>query len=320
LPSTEVLLVKKEVLKLNPDHKSGDDEESNVTPCIPVNVGDIKADNDVQSNVTPLIPLNVKDCQAKATARERTESVSSETSEDLPDLCPIENEVETDDEIPEIVVQIPEQSEAQDLTSDKDVSLFFLTSFDPESEEGEDKSTPGAISPRSTETFHSNSKEIESKLLSDLNTLLELSAVNPEAVANRVEFVHRIANQISCSNGSMDPKLAECAEAELNDCSIISRLDSDHHSDSDSDQGDEYDVFDASMKRLEFIENQFRWVNNSQEEDRCLQIEDKTEASYKECDADAVDRIRALVESGLERGVILQKISEIVQCTDCQHR
>ena len=31
-------------------------------------------------------------------------------------------------------------------------------------------------------------------------------------------------------------QLAECAEAELNDCSIISRLDSDHHSDSDSDQ------------------------------------------------------------------------------------
>ena len=124
LPSTEVLLVKKEVLKLNPDHlgdtKSGDDEESNVTPCIPVNVSDIKADNNVQSNVTP----NVKDCQAKATVRERTESVSSETSEDLPDLCPIENEVETDDEIPEIVVQIPEQNEAQDLTSDKVICSF----------------------------------------------------------------------------------------------------------------------------------------------------------------------------------------------------
>lgn len=60
----------------------------------------------------------LKIAQAKATVRERTESVFWNLRGPTWPLSHWKRS-RADDEIPEIVVQIPEQSEAQDLTSDQ---------------------------------------------------------------------------------------------------------------------------------------------------------------------------------------------------------
>ena len=263
-------------------------------------------------------PNPAVDCimkNSKEEGRIRTESVNSEN---MPDLCPIEDEYDTaeEDALPETCVQIPETTEGSELSSSKDDKHFFLTSFDEDSnfDPSESRDSPSFLTPNLTDDQPADLSlltGLETKLLSAFDNLLKDASMDPSLIIKKEDFIKSTVAEVLEFNN----KWIEQTE-NINDCSVISVVDKCCDSDHEDDV---YDVFDMSMKRLEFIEKHFKGISNEPTEQLLAIVHDKPLKSNaagsfeNNTAARKVEEIKSILSSASAPEEILSQISKVLE-------
>jgi len=232
----------------------------------------------------------------KKESRERTESVCSEN---MPDLCPIEDEANESDALPEIFVQIPEAPDDSCQVPSKDLNLFFLTSFDQDNdmEDSDCKISPGIPTPKNLDTNDELiQSDLEYRILADLDQLLESSGIDPNHVMFKEAFVQRTIAVVKDSVKIETTEKAGSVER-------VENIEQDTESSESETEGNVYDVFDMSMKRLEFIENQVKGIYTDPPTDEVLPV-DSEEHDHESVKGSITDSASKRVEmiQGIIRG------------------
>jgi len=277
----------------------------------------------------------------------RREKTISICSDNIPDLCPIEDEEDINNPSLEDIEPEPLNDSYDDLedtigsyghdlpcplSNKHSGSIFFMTDFDDEEEEIQGKHSSNSdeesfvdANEHLSQEDHLNIKplvqEVISNVLEDFKSNGKISEETPiinkvssklvSPLTNLVKTI--IEDRLSCSSKGISPfpNTPDCSlrPSSINTVSIVEDLmDTDMKVDMDVEEVNECDnVFDISMKRLDFIESSFKTIL-SDEAHPVPAIEHK-----KETTEERMKRIKEAIKSSMDKEEKLRLIEEIME-------
>ena len=222
----------------------------------------------------------------------RREKTLSVCSDNIPDLCPIEDEDNQEDEEASTPVDDLEEEEGGCTLSKKNFyksgSIFFMTDFDDVDDDSEAEDDDGHKSNSDEELFadaeeHLASEE-KSKLKPFIREILDSSLSDSDLIDCRdsSEILETLSSKLVSPISSLVQDLVKeeltSSSYQVMTAEVMSPMDILEESSDltaatdiipDTDTGDSqtvYDVFDLSMKRLDFIENSFKTIYSEESE------------------------------------------------------
>ena len=267
--------------------------------------------------------------ESKESRREKTVSVCSDN---IPDLCPIDDEESSEHDNTEEPEDGPDEGcKLEKKNFYKSGSIFFMTDFDDEDEveaQDDDKSNTDEDSLTDAEEHNSNEEQarlkpfirkildstledgdltncgnsremletMSSKLLQPISNLVKdivedkLSSSSCKVLTPEVSSPIQVEREMSPTGGDVD--LAVEPEQDCGDCD------------------NQYDVFDLSMKRLDFIEHSFKTIYSEDSKPPAIEIrEDSLEEKMR--------KIQEILGSENNSDDKIKQIEKIIQ-KNCQ--
>ena len=239
--------------------------------------------------------------ESRESRREKTVSVCSDN---IPDLCPIDDEENSQHEITEDLDEEPDEGgRLEKKNFYKSGSIFFMTDFDDEDEDeeqDEDKSNSDEDSFTDAEEHISN--EEQARLKPFIRKILDSTLKDGDLTScgNSSEIIEAMSSKLlqpisnlvkdivednlsSCSSKAITPKVRSPVVVESQSSPVGCEVDLAVEPEPVSgDCDNHYDVFDLSMKRLDFIEHSFKTIYSEDSNPPAIEIrEDSLEEKLR---------------------------------------